>query len=278
MSGLRIPSSRISFRTRLRLIMLLLVIGAIGVLLFYLHSVRHHPLPYQGLVYCVEAGPETFNSQQATNSSTLDIVSRHLYDRLLIAGLVMGHYPAEMAQAISHDDSERMAFHALKRKDLQHVINTFYRNGKIQVMAFRGLRTELPLPVRRELRQHPDHLQGVINEALSQLIDDGLRLRHERREAGRVAGMPSRLVEAAQQRPGRATEIVFGGIRQPFLRLNCTRCGVIGFPHDGYAPALPAQAIIPGPGAPASTARQRCRKWTRGTPSSAAVSPGAPHR
>ena len=83
MSGLRIPSSRISFRTRLRLIMLLLVIGAIGVLLFYLHGVRHHPLPYQGLVYCVEAGPETFNSQQATNSSTLDIVSRHLYDRLL---------------------------------------------------------------------------------------------------------------------------------------------------------------------------------------------------
>ena len=76
-----------------------------------------------------------------------------LYDRLLIAGLVMGHYPAEMAQAISHDDSERMAFHALKRKDLQQILNTFYRNAKVQVMNFRGIRTELPLAVRRELRQ-----------------------------------------------------------------------------------------------------------------------------
>lgn len=76
-----------------------------------------------------------------------------LYDRLLMTGLSMSHYPAPMVDPISHDDGERMTFHALKRKDLQHVINTFYRNGKIQVMAFRGLRTELPLPVRRELRQ-----------------------------------------------------------------------------------------------------------------------------
>lgn len=83
MSGLRTPSSRLSFRTRLRLSMLLLVIGAIAVLLFYLHGVRHHPLPYQGLVYCIESGPETFNSQHASNNSTLDIASRHLYDRLL---------------------------------------------------------------------------------------------------------------------------------------------------------------------------------------------------
>lgn len=76
-----------------------------------------------------------------------------LYDRLLIAGLAMDHYPAEMAQAISHDDGERMAFHALKRKDVQQVLNTFYRNAKVQVMKFRNLRTELPLAVRRELRQ-----------------------------------------------------------------------------------------------------------------------------
>ncbi len=76
-----------------------------------------------------------------------------LYDRLLIAGLNAGHYPATMAQAISHDDGERMAFHALKRKDLQQVLNTFYRNAKVQVMKFRNIRTELPLAVRRELRQ-----------------------------------------------------------------------------------------------------------------------------
>lgn len=83
MSGLRTPSSLLSFRTRLRLSMLLLIIGGGALLLFYLREVRHHPRPYQGLVYCIESGPETFNSQQASRNSTLDIISRHLYDRLL---------------------------------------------------------------------------------------------------------------------------------------------------------------------------------------------------
>lgn len=76
-----------------------------------------------------------------------------LYDRLLLAGLSMQHYPAEMVNPISHGDGERLAFHALKRKDLQHIINMFYRTAKLQVMAFRGIRTELPLPARRELQR-----------------------------------------------------------------------------------------------------------------------------
>lgn len=76
-----------------------------------------------------------------------------LYDRMSIAGLVTGHYPAELVDPISHDDSERMAFHALKHKDLQHCINSFYRAAKLQVMGFHGIRTELSLPVRQELRE-----------------------------------------------------------------------------------------------------------------------------
>lgn len=76
-----------------------------------------------------------------------------LYDRLLSAGLSMHHYPAAMVDPISHGDTERLAFHALKRKDLQHIINMFYRTAKMQVMALRGIRTELPLPARRELQR-----------------------------------------------------------------------------------------------------------------------------
>lgn len=99
--------------------MLLLVIGAISALLFYLHGVRHQPLPYQGLVYCIEAGPETFNSQQATNSSTLDIVARHLYDRLLnisdngtvVPGLAQSWQVSDDGLTITFDLKSGVAFH-----------------------------------------------------------------------------------------------------------------------------------------------------------------------
>lgn len=37
----------------------------------------------QGLVYCAEASPESFNPQKITSGTTLDIVSQQLYDRLL---------------------------------------------------------------------------------------------------------------------------------------------------------------------------------------------------
>lgn len=37
----------------------------------------------QGLVYCAEGSPESFNPQLVTSGTTIDAVSQHLYDRLL---------------------------------------------------------------------------------------------------------------------------------------------------------------------------------------------------
>jgi cationic peptide transport system substrate-binding protein len=36
-----------------------------------------------GLVYCAEGSPETFNPQLVTSGTTIDAISQHLYDRLL---------------------------------------------------------------------------------------------------------------------------------------------------------------------------------------------------
>ncbi len=37
----------------------------------------------EGLVYCAEGAPETFNPQLVTSGTTIDAISQHLYDRLL---------------------------------------------------------------------------------------------------------------------------------------------------------------------------------------------------
>ncbi len=37
----------------------------------------------QGLIYCAEGSPESFNPQLVTSGTTIDAISQHLYDRLL---------------------------------------------------------------------------------------------------------------------------------------------------------------------------------------------------
>ena len=37
----------------------------------------------QGLVYCAEANPVSFNPQVTTTGSTIDIIANQLYDRLI---------------------------------------------------------------------------------------------------------------------------------------------------------------------------------------------------
>lgn len=78
---------------------------------------------------------------------------KDLYSRLVSSGLSLNQFPADMIKPITHGDAERMAFHIHSRKDLQHAVNSFYRNAKLQIMAFHGIRTQLPLPQRIELRK-----------------------------------------------------------------------------------------------------------------------------
>ena len=75
-----------------------------------------------------------------------------IYDRLVGCGFADATYPAEYVRSIPHEDSERVAFHAVKRKIDQHAINRFYRSAKMQLMAFYRIRGELPLPLRRQVQ------------------------------------------------------------------------------------------------------------------------------
>ena len=76
-----------------------------------------------------------------------------LYDRLRWSGHAEDAYPAEFVRSIPHDDSERVAFHAVKSKVDQHVINRFYRSAKMPLMAFYRTRGELPLALRRQIQE-----------------------------------------------------------------------------------------------------------------------------
>ena len=83
MTGPRLPMVRFSFRLRLRIAMLLLIGLSTLAVLYLLHGFREQPLPYEGLIYCAEGSPESFNPQQALTATTLDATSHQLYDRLL---------------------------------------------------------------------------------------------------------------------------------------------------------------------------------------------------
>ncbi|WP_209327064.1 ABC transporter substrate-binding protein [Pseudoalteromonas sp. PA2MD11] len=51
----------------------------------------------QGLVYCAEANPVSFNPQVTTTGSTIDIIANQLYDRLLSIDPVSAEFKAELA-------------------------------------------------------------------------------------------------------------------------------------------------------------------------------------
>ena len=51
----------------------------------------------QGLVYCAEANPVSFNPQVTTTGSTIDIIANQLYDRLLSIDPVSAEFQAELA-------------------------------------------------------------------------------------------------------------------------------------------------------------------------------------
>lgn len=51
----------------------------------------------QGLVYCAEANPVSFNPQVTTTGSTIDIIANQLYDRLISIDPVTAEFKSELA-------------------------------------------------------------------------------------------------------------------------------------------------------------------------------------
>lgn len=57
------------------------------------------PAPVQGLVYCTEGSPESFNPQMVTSGTTIDSISQQVYDRLLDISPQTGDLVPALAQA-----------------------------------------------------------------------------------------------------------------------------------------------------------------------------------
>lgn len=73
-----------------------------------------------------------------------------LYFRLVeVAGQIESSYPSHFVSAISHGDEERTKFHEIKSRELQLVINRYYREAKYFLM--RTSRADLPISVRESL-------------------------------------------------------------------------------------------------------------------------------
>ncbi len=79
-----------------------------------------HDTGGNGLVYCVEGSPESFNPQLVTSGTTIDAISQHLYDRLLDINAQTGELLPGLARSwqISSDGlsyrfqlRENVAFH-----------------------------------------------------------------------------------------------------------------------------------------------------------------------
>ncbi|MFM9597778.1 hypothetical protein ACKI1O_51790, partial [Streptomyces scabiei] len=51
----------------------------------------------QGLVYCAEANPVSFNPQVTTTGSTIDIIANQLYDRLISIDPITAEFQSELA-------------------------------------------------------------------------------------------------------------------------------------------------------------------------------------
>ena len=77
----------------------------------------------QGLVYCAEANPVSFNPQVTTTGSTIDIIANQLYDRLLSIDPVTAEFQPELAsdwkispdgKAITFTLRKRVKFHTTK--------------------------------------------------------------------------------------------------------------------------------------------------------------------
>lgn len=65
----------------------------------------------QGLVYCAEANPVSFNPQVTTTGSTIDIIANQLYDTLISIDPESGEFLPELATSWQvSDDGKSFTF------------------------------------------------------------------------------------------------------------------------------------------------------------------------
>lgn len=84
-----------------------------------------------------------------------------LYDRLKLFNVGEAYYPSDFVSAIPHDDLERVTFYSEKSKKNHHIYNHFYREIKLQTMAFYSEKCELPIEVRQQI-------DAVIRQSISE--------------------------------------------------------------------------------------------------------------
>ncbi|MBQ1783137.1 MAG: ABC transporter substrate-binding protein [Gammaproteobacteria bacterium] len=121
--------------------MLLLITTALLLVLYLLQGFRSQPLPYEGLIYCAEGSPESFNPQQALTGTTLDATSHQLYGRLLemddrgdlVPGLADSWQVSDDGRIITLTLRRGVAFHATRyftpsrNFNADDVLFSFYR-------------------------------------------------------------------------------------------------------------------------------------------------------
>jgi glycosyltransferase involved in cell wall biosynthesis len=74
-----------------------------------------------------------------------------IYRRLINIKVMESDYPGEYVVPIAHDDSERLAFYDIKKRDIHHCINWFYIEAKMQMMFIHGKKQQPPLEIRLDI-------------------------------------------------------------------------------------------------------------------------------
>ncbi|WP_337880397.1 ABC transporter substrate-binding protein SapA [Rheinheimera sp.] len=86
----------------------------------------------EGLVYCAEGSPESFNPQHVTSGTTIDIVSQQLYDRLLDINPQSGELEAALAERWRVSEDGRTYWFELKQQVQFHHTGYFSPSRPLQ--------------------------------------------------------------------------------------------------------------------------------------------------
>ncbi|MBY0420495.1 MAG: ABC transporter substrate-binding protein, partial [Pararheinheimera sp.] len=79
----------------------------------------------QGMVYCAEGSPESFNPQRVTSGTTIDAISQQLYDRLLDIDPLTGELLPALATAWRLSEDGKTYWFTL-RPDVQFHHTAFF--------------------------------------------------------------------------------------------------------------------------------------------------------
>ena len=121
----------------------------------------------QGMVYCAEGSPESFNPQRVTSGTTIDAISQQLYDRLLDIDPLTGELLPALATAWRLSEDGKTYWFTL-RPDVQFHHTVFFSparplNANDVTFTFnRILQTD-----------HPYHQVGGANYPYFQSVDWG---------------------------------------------------------------------------------------------------------